>query len=599
VIGEETRIRIWQAFCRASLFVIIPNAPSFCFSIYSRDMTLHEMQVPPIMYVAFAVGMAYYALKCGIFLTARERNGFAGLHDILSGTRVIAKPTLKRSTLAPALPEQFETSRESEKVGPYHVLQTLCERDSDCLYLAYDTKLLRRVWLRKQSVGAPKVDSISRNLGRTSRLRWLGGRRSEDESWDCYEAPEGMPLTIAIKNGLSFAAVADGFRDLTQELARACEETSLPNRLSLSQLWITEDGALKVLPFAMDPEGYPDGMDGIEVDPEDSEQAALQLLHRTAECVAGEIQLTGATKGGVTGAALRDVATLHELSNVASLEEANHAAQSLGRGSLTAVRWRIAGMLAASISVPAFLLASTAIAGFAIEQQKKSMPQVTELAHVMQLIDIEQRLNEPEKLEHIAAMETYVSANFRDLLSNPAKMDSFYALTVIPVARRGRFPQIIDSPLPDEKAAAEAKAVFEEVDGKIRSIMPASMSFLSGVGLVFLSAVAWMEVIWIPSLLTSVLFRGGALMWVFGLTLVRRDGRPASRLRVFIRNLLGGIPAFAIAWFYLQSQFVNSENASAAQWILAAVVLILLVAALYGRKRLLQDRLAGTYIVAR
>lgn len=60
--------------------------------------------------------------------------------------------------------------------------------------LGYDRKLLRRVWLHVQPLSTAEV-SVPRHQSACERdLRWLGGRRSDHECWDCYEAPSGAPL---------------------------------------------------------------------------------------------------------------------------------------------------------------------------------------------------------------------------------------------------------------------------------------------------------------------------------------------------------------------------------------------------------------------
>ena len=51
----------------------------------------------------------------------------------------------------------------------------------------------------------------------------------------------------------------------------------------------------------------------------------------------------------------------------------------------------------------------------------------------------------------------------------------------------------------------------------------------------------WLEFVWLPSLFTGFLFRGGLLVRLFGLTFVNGKGEPASSLRVLCRMILSGV----------------------------------------------------------
>ena len=98
-----------------------------------------------------------------------------------------------------------------------------------------------------------------------------------------------------------------------------------------------------------------------------------------------------------------------------------------------------------------------------------------------------------------------------------------------------------------------------------------------------------------PGLLAALLFRGGALLRGFGVAIVRRDGRPASRLRALGRNFLAFLPFLVlVAWVF----------GIHARWEWLMITLLILLAALAVISALLpgrslQDRLAGTWLVPR
>ena len=50
----------------------------------------------------------------------------------------------------------------------------------------------------------------------------------------------------------------------------------------------------------------------------------------------------------------------------------------------------------------------------------------------------------------------------------------------------------------------------------------------------------------VPALIAALLFRGGLILLVSGVTFVRRDGARASRLRVFWRGLVAWSPFVAV-----------------------------------------------------
>jgi serine/threonine protein kinase len=97
----------------------------------------------------------------------------------------------------------------------------------------------------------------------------------------------------------------------------------------------------------------------------------------------------------------------------------------------------------------------------------------------------------------------------------------------------------------------------------------------------------------LPALIAALAFRGGLVLLVTGVTFVRRDGRPASRLRLFWRALVTWsllLAAPALIWF-------NGNPA----WATVAIGLFcaLAIVSIALPQRGLQDRLAGTWPVPR
>src|SRR5208282_598930 len=102
----------------------------------------------------------------------------------------------------------------------------------------------------------------------------------------------------------------------------------------------------------------------------------------------------------------------------------------------------------------------------------------------------------------------------------------------------------------------------------------------------------------VPALVAALLFRGGLVLLVAGVTFVRRDGLRASRLRLLWRGLLTwsplvfGVVVFGL--FHFLHSHVGMLGASLVAWLVVAGLAVLSLA-LPGRG--LQDRLAGTWPV--
>ncbi len=188
-----------------------------------------------------------------LFVTARRSNGFAGVHDLLSRTRVIRKPLARRRPVAPVNLLAVADSGY-RRVGPYAVLETLSEGATESLLLGYDEQLLRRVWIRTLTVGSPAISAARRDLGRAGRLRWLNGRRSAGEAWDAYEAAEGCPLSEAAARRPGWESVRFWLLDVADELAAGAQDGTLPSVVGLANVWITSDGRAKLLDFPVSSE---------------------------------------------------------------------------------------------------------------------------------------------------------------------------------------------------------------------------------------------------------------------------------------------------------------------------------------------------------
>lgn len=188
-----------------------------------------------------------FTLLC--LLTMRARNGYRGVHEFVSGTRVV-RPRIalagRKQRFPVILP--LATVGESRRFGPYRVVGEIGRSGTATLFEARDDLLDRAVWIYVDPHGAG-VSQDRRSLVRPARPHWLQGGDSLPGRWDAFEAVVGSPLTeIARQNrGAPWHECRFWLLDLAEELHAAVSDGSLPESLSLEQLWIARGGRLKLL----------------------------------------------------------------------------------------------------------------------------------------------------------------------------------------------------------------------------------------------------------------------------------------------------------------------------------------------------------------
>lgn len=198
-----------------------------------------------------------------LFATARRHNGFAGLHDLLTATRVVRVPPtpahsrlvarqLARGTRLHA-PVAFEAAGDAVAFGPFRAAALPRPlRDGTDLFEAVDPRLSRPIWIHKRQAGTPPLPPGRRDVARPGRLRWVGGRRTASESWDAYEAVPGRPLVEAFNQaGQDWALLRSCLVDLAQELQHADADGAPGPLVSMDHLWLADDGRVLILDFTL------------------------------------------------------------------------------------------------------------------------------------------------------------------------------------------------------------------------------------------------------------------------------------------------------------------------------------------------------------
>jgi hypothetical protein len=178
--------------------------------------------------------------------TGTPRNGWAGLHEIVSGTRVVRRrlvnhrPTLESAARGPAPCPTW-------RVGPYDVVAPIGTTDRGEILLARDSRLKRAVWVHALRAPTAAVSALLRGVSRPGRLHWLSGQRTSRDSWDAYDASEGAPLVTTVAPQ-PWRTVRQWLLDLAQEIDAGLQDGSV-EALALDHVWITRDGRAKLLDF--------------------------------------------------------------------------------------------------------------------------------------------------------------------------------------------------------------------------------------------------------------------------------------------------------------------------------------------------------------
>ena len=243
--GQPARWR--QALLRALVFVLLPESVQLLAAL-AFDLDFGKSESQAIVSGSIDAGILLFGL---LFITARRRNGWAGLHDLLSGTRVItvSSPNAVRGQIQ-ARTRAVSPEALPERIGPYHSSQRLDQIADHGIVTGYDPQLLRQLWIRKLPQGTPHVPLERQNLSRPARIRSIIGRRSSTENWDAYEALSGGPLLSRSGARSSWVEVRSWLLDLAQELDAGARTQTLPPCLSPDRLWICANGQLKILDFA-------------------------------------------------------------------------------------------------------------------------------------------------------------------------------------------------------------------------------------------------------------------------------------------------------------------------------------------------------------
>lgn len=607
VVGRHQGVPgIPRAFLRAVLVVGLPNLPHLilfglmAMPAWGRGIDLDQWR--------FFANLSFLLIP-GLFITARRRNGFAAVHDLVTGTRVVQQMAYGTRPQLESLKNHIHAADGTTELGFYQIIKSLQKRSQDEILLGFDSRLLRSVWIRCLPRGSEPVASSLKHVARAGRLRWLGGERSDEECWDAYEAGPGTPLVQLIRHRQPWHHVRYWLTDLAEELAAAARDKTLPLVLALDRVWITADGRAKLLDFPVPledgtPENAVEGcMPAIGGPTAFLGQVAVALLEgRSSLSRAGRAdgvkvplppharELLGALNSGIDLAtwAERMKPCLHRLSGVS-------------------VRRR-AALIAGGCLLP---VVSAAIGLLGLLWMVRLYQSDTEMALLRESLSHWASLNGRAAETDVSAadrreekaFEVYIAGRFHDLITNRGTWTRLEGALIPIEQREAAEAWVRGRPTAGEdefrQAAQVAEPIIKERENRSRMDPKSGLEmadFFSGLSILLLLVAA------MPSVTMAFVFRGGLVLRVLGIQVVRSDGGVASRLRILLRSVIAWIPVTLSCCFTLIASKTNRGIAAdpgmglVSAWVVFGALTVW--AALLPRRGL-QDRLAGTCLIPR
>jgi hypothetical protein len=320
---------IAQLLLRSFSFLLLVNLASRVQELsMAFNLSLAAMKSPfVILTVVAALWLLGWAL---LFGPMRPRNGYRGLHEWLSGTRVIRLPNRKpRRVLRARLPDRFEPDLVHPaalpvRIGSFTVRGALCWDPEGGVLAGEDPGLKRPVWIWLRPLSATPLPPARHAVDRGTRPRWLAGGKEAAWQWDAFLAPAAVPLLELVATGgsLTWTEVRPLFEELTDELAAADKEETLPETLAADQVGIQPTGKVLLLDMRVAQGPIPPNSAGNQ-----KEARAFALLHNFAALV-----LEGKPRtAGDNSPAIRAPLPEHASKLLQRLQDANHPFADLGQ----------------------------------------------------------------------------------------------------------------------------------------------------------------------------------------------------------------------------------------------------------------------------
>jgi hypothetical protein len=632
--GGGERPGLGRAFLRTAVFIATGGLLTN-LALYAVLGGHNQFAWALLSLVGFALSLA------ARFSTMRARNGYRGLHEVLSDTRVVQLPPLRRPG-RPGRQPFAPGARAAEpggdgvpaQVGVFAIRGVLRRDGSEVLLLGEDTSLGRRAWVWWRPRKAEPMPRVRRDLTRGGRLRWLSGGTQGDGRWDAFVAPEGASLADAVRASepLDWAGTRLLLEGLADELHAAAADGTLPRRLSIEQVSLGANGRVQLLdwPFTGAGEAVATG-DGAAAD-----EQALALLRQTAAlALEGSAEARQPVRAIVPLHARRLLARLgggpdryrrladlradltatrNRPAEVTPTLRALHLAIAfcfVGLGAALMIGWSRNGALAHALMLDQAMVQGQALREV-LDNEDLAGPLLAELPP-----DDPLRAAPQEQCRRLDERRSQDRQELATLLGSLGWLD--YVVQAVPQLRHRRALADADEPLRIERRQGEAYAVevvrLQSSDegpldltraeleqaaararGEVRDAVPDKLWHILRM---ILFALGLVPLVFITS---ALVLRGGLSLRLAGLALVRSGGRDALRVQCAWRAAVAWLPVVAVLLPIVWIDLLRPDLLWACPVLQGLAVLVLVVpAALALRfpRRSLPDWLAGIYVVPR
>ena len=545
----------------------------------------------PSYFVATGTAFAGVAL---LFSTARLANGFAGLHDLATRTRVVMKPAAEATSARPSQLAAPMLPSAPARLGPYAVLD---ETATPGTVVGFDEQLARRVWIRRAPPGTPAVPQARRSVRRPTRLRWLTGIRDADGAWDAYEAGAGEPLLTPGRQPADWATVRGWLQDLAHEITAAEEDgTGVP--LTIDRVWVTS-GRATLLDWPANGPEEANARPGLDV------RDAQRFLHDVATLGLAVRPWAdrSATPDGLplhARALLDDLAAARFDTSAAIVERlrplaARPVAITRARRCAHLAICGFAPMMGLLVFVPTVLLLLPRLA-----QSPDAFPLD---ACLRELGRLEGSLT-AEAAQRRAAVETYLVGRFRPLLVQHSASGRPWFWPMIEARQSVVERALARHPNPSDEEIAHAAQQLAGLMSAAEGDRELAARGVLGWKLTLAAVLLLIAGTAAPAIVSAFFARGGAVLRLLGMAVVDREGREVSRSRALARALIAWTPGLAALLLLLPFGSLWSIEAApldqlAPSLLPLAVFVAGAMVALFNPRRGWQDRAARTALVAR
>jgi hypothetical protein len=598
-------------------------------SDYARLSRLFHEHFFVWLQATFLPWLGYLVGVLVLFAPARARNGYRGLHEFLSGTRVVGLPLPRRHGLRHvrfAAPPLLEPPTLPASVANYQIAGALIWNEREQLLAGQDPSLGRKVWIWLRARDAEPLSEIRRRTTRLARLRCLASGVEVEQRWDAFVAPAGTSLRDLVEAAgrLSWPDVRPILEELTDELIVSVKEGTLPATLATDQVWIEPNGRVQLLDMR--------GLSVSSVTERKSDPgSALDLLRAVAVLTLEGRERRPDEKRGSICAPLPGHAAdmlqwlLSAPDSLASLEQFQRdlrAARDLP-GELT--RSRRTAHLAALGALVSIGLAQMFIAGFApgFMACMSSFALMHLRSHVIgelattDAIEVAAALANPLPFDldrtRIIRELDQDAVHIEGLRQNAAEDHRRHEIHLQALGAAMRNQQLVMEQAAEEQYGRRNMRIDADLRELAKDLAEPDHSQLAERGvqrfatvLTTILTVSW-PATWV---VLAFLTRGGLNLRMMRIRLVGWNGKPAARWRCAWRTLLIWTPltgmlvlsvlletTYWLGWVEQDSEPWMLWASSVCWWVALALLVSYGVRTLWFPVRGLHDRLSGTYLV--